>query len=121
MKILNMVIPIPMHFCSFLSDWSVASHIKLHVTQRYVTNYFLQYSISHDVLLQNFDAILSDNCITKSSPLECSLISTGLALSLSNVAIYYKNCVVATNISHWLKILGGSNLHICKKHVLNQL
>ena len=34
MKIFNMVIPILMHFCSFASNWSVASRIKLHVIQR---------------------------------------------------------------------------------------
>ena len=28
MKILNMVIPILMHFCSLISNWSVASRIK---------------------------------------------------------------------------------------------
>ena len=31
MKNLNMVIPILMHFCSFVSNWSVASLIKPHV------------------------------------------------------------------------------------------
>ena len=36
MKILNMVIPILMHFCSFVSNWCVASCIKLHVIQRNV-------------------------------------------------------------------------------------
>ena len=28
MKILNMVIPTLMHLCSFISNWSVASHMK---------------------------------------------------------------------------------------------
>ena len=37
MKILNMVIPILMHFCSFVSNWSVESRIKPHVTKRDVT------------------------------------------------------------------------------------
>ena len=37
MKILNMIIPILMHYCSFVSNWSVASHIMPHVTQRNVT------------------------------------------------------------------------------------
>ena len=36
MKILNMVIPILMHFCSFVSNWSLASRIKPHVIQRNV-------------------------------------------------------------------------------------
>ena len=29
MKILNMVIPVLMHFCSFVSNWSIESNIKL--------------------------------------------------------------------------------------------
>ena len=37
MKILNMVIPILMHFCSFVSNRSIASPMKLHVTQQNVT------------------------------------------------------------------------------------
>ena len=32
LKILNMVFPILMHFCKFISNWSVANRIKLHVT-----------------------------------------------------------------------------------------
>ena len=36
-EILNMVIPILMHFCSLSSNWSVASRIKPHVIQRNVT------------------------------------------------------------------------------------
>ena len=44
MKILNMIIPILMHFCSYVSNSSIESHIKLHVIQQYVTsNYFQQY------------------------------------------------------------------------------
>ena len=31
MKILNMVMPILMHFCSFVSNWSIASRIMPHV------------------------------------------------------------------------------------------
>ena len=31
MKLLNMVIPILIHFCSFVSNWSVASRIKPHI------------------------------------------------------------------------------------------
>ena len=36
-KILNMVIPILMHFCSFVSNWSVASPIKLHKASSHQT------------------------------------------------------------------------------------
>ena len=48
MNILNMVIPILMHFFSYVLNWSIASRIKLHVIQRNVTkfmmsNYFGQY------------------------------------------------------------------------------
>ena len=48
MKILNMVITILMHFCSFVSNWSVASLIMPDVIQRNVTlimtsKCFLQY------------------------------------------------------------------------------
>ena len=53
-KILNMVIPILMHFCSFVSNPSVASPIMGHVTQRNVTylmtsNCFLQYIAEYTV------------------------------------------------------------------------
>ena len=34
MKILNMIIPILMYFCSLSSNWSVTSRIKPHVIQR---------------------------------------------------------------------------------------
>ena len=37
MKILNMIIPILMHFCGFVSNWSAASRIMPHVIQRNVT------------------------------------------------------------------------------------
>ena len=37
MEILNSVILILIHFCSFVSNWSVASHKKLHVIRQYVT------------------------------------------------------------------------------------
>ena len=37
MKILNMAIPVLMHFCSFVSNWSVASSIMPHVIQGNVT------------------------------------------------------------------------------------
>ena len=38
MKILNIVIPILMHICSFVSNWSVARHIVLHDIQQNVSN-----------------------------------------------------------------------------------
>ena len=37
MEILNMAIPILMHFCSFASNWSVVSRIMPYVIQRNVT------------------------------------------------------------------------------------
>ena len=48
MKILNIIIPILMHFCSFVSNWSFTSHIMLriiqwHVTKLMTSNCFLQY------------------------------------------------------------------------------
>ena len=54
MKILNMVIPILMHFCSLVLNWSVGSHINLHVIQQDVTlsmtsNYFRQYIAGYTV------------------------------------------------------------------------
>ena len=36
-EFLNMVIPIIMQFSSFVSKWSLASHINLHVVQQNVT------------------------------------------------------------------------------------
>ena len=63
MKILNMVIPILQHFYSLVSNRSVASRIKQHVTQRNVTllmtsNYFQQYIAGYTVAF--FDVIQSD-------------------------------------------------------------
>ena len=52
MKILNMVIPILMHFCSFVSNLSVASRIKLHVIQQNVTFFLFFDVIRSDVELQ---------------------------------------------------------------------
>ena len=54
MKILNMVIPILMNYCSFTSNWCIASHLMLHVTQRNVTssNCFLHDIIQSEVVLQ---------------------------------------------------------------------
>ena len=34
MKILNIVIPILIHFCSFVSNWSVESRIKQHIIKK---------------------------------------------------------------------------------------
>ena len=67
-KILNMVIPILMHFCSFVSKWSVASRIKPHVIQRIVTllmmsNYFQQYITGYTVAI--FDVIQSNVALQK--------------------------------------------------------
>ena len=66
MKILNMVIPILLHFCSFVSNLSVASCIKSHVIQRTVTllmmsNNFRQYIAGYTVTMsQIFDVIQAD-------------------------------------------------------------
>ena len=61
MQFLNMVIPILMHICNFVSNWSVASRQSLHVIQIYVTllmtmtsNYF-----HHKIL----DVFSSDNAL----------------------------------------------------------
>ena len=68
MKILNMVIPILMHFCSFVPNWSVESGLMPHVIQRNVTKLmtskgFLQYIA--DILLQIFDVIQSEVALQK--------------------------------------------------------
>ena len=67
MKILNMVIPIIMHFCSLVSNWSVASRIEPHIIQRNVTylimsNYFRQYIAGYTV------AIYKSKCIRRVFP-----------------------------------------------------
>ena len=54
MNILNLVIPIPMHLCNFVTNWSVASRKMLHVIQLNVTyimtfNCFLQYMAGYTV------------------------------------------------------------------------
>ena len=54
LKILNMVIPILMHFYSFVSNWSVASGIEQQVIQWNVTwlmtsNYFGEYNAGYTV------------------------------------------------------------------------
>ena len=41
MKILNMVIPILMHFCSYFSNWSIASSLKPAVIHQNVIKIFL--------------------------------------------------------------------------------
>ena len=56
MKILNTVIPILMHFCSLVLDWSLASRIKPHIVQQNVT----YCSIWQDILSQIFEVIQSD-------------------------------------------------------------
>ena len=68
MKSLNMVIPILMQFCSFVSNRSLASHIMLHVIKRNVTllmasNCFLQYMAGYTVA--NFDVIQSEVALQK--------------------------------------------------------
>ena len=55
MKILNMVIPIQMHFCSFVSNWCIASCKEPQVIQGNVTNYFQQYIT--ECIVANFDVI----------------------------------------------------------------
>ena len=61
MKILNRVIPIPIHFCSFISNWSGANRIVPHFIQQnmmelMMSKCFLQLQISDviqsDVALQ---------------------------------------------------------------------
>ena len=60
MKIVNMVIPILMHICILVSNWSIASGIKSHVIQRNVTesmssNYVPQYVAGYcNILSQIF-------------------------------------------------------------------
>ena len=53
-KILNMVIPILMHFSSLSSNWSVTRHVKTHVIQLNVkylitSNYFRQFIAGYTV------------------------------------------------------------------------
>ena len=55
MKILNIIIPFLMYFCSLVSNWSFASRIKPHVIQQNVTklmtsSYFGQYTKGYDVI-----------------------------------------------------------------------
>ena len=60
MKILNMVIPILMHFCSFISNWSVVSRIN-----RTSSNETISDSISKDILSQISYVIQSDVALQK--------------------------------------------------------
>ena len=67
-KIVNMLIPILMHFCGLVSNWSVASRIKVYVIKQNVTfimtsNYFRQY-----IAVTNFYPIKRH--VTKASALE---------------------------------------------------
>ena len=76
MKILNMVIPILMCYCSFVSKWSVASGLVPQVLQRTVTllmtsNCFLQYIPGYTVA--NFWHYPIRSRITKASALEFTL------------------------------------------------
>ena len=94
MKILNMVIPILMHFCSFISNWSVASCIKPNVIQRFETklmtsNYFRQYIAGYTVT--NF-CRYPIRCIdTKESALECPFTVPCIVKScMKNVGQYLK-------------------------------
>ena len=80
MKIINIVIPDLIHFCSFVSNWSVASHIKPHVIQRYVKklmtlNFKTSDSIiSKDILSQIFDIIQSDVALKNQVHKNCNNI-----------------------------------------------
>ena len=65
MKILNMVVPILMHFCSFISNLSVASHIISHIMEREVMSNKNTHSISKDLLFQIFDVIQSEVALQK--------------------------------------------------------
>ena len=56
--LLNMVIPILMHFCSFVSNWSVACH----PTKCDVIN---DIKLFPDILSQAFDVIQSDAVLQK--------------------------------------------------------
>ena len=61
MKILNMVIPILMHFCCFVSNWSIANSIDArYLTICDVINETFSDSIWQDILYQIFDVIQSD-------------------------------------------------------------
>ena len=64
-KILNIVIPILMHFCRFVSNWSVANRTKAtsHPTKCDVINAVKQFPT--DILSQIFDVIQSDVALQK--------------------------------------------------------
>ena len=63
MKKLNTVIPILLHFYSFVSNWSIANRIKPYIIQRNDDAKTISDSILQDILLQNFDVIQSDVAI----------------------------------------------------------
>ena len=63
MKMLNMVIPILMHFCSLILNWSVASRIKQHIIQRDVSDGDVKLHLY--ILLQTFSVIQSDVALQK--------------------------------------------------------
>ena len=72
MNILNIVIPILLHFCSFVSNWSVASRIKLHGIQRTVTylmtsncfrHYIVGYTVANFLMLSNQTLCYKIKCI----------------------------------------------------------
>ena len=58
MEILNWVIPILMHFCSFVSNWSFGSHKATHHPKK--CDIIICDSISQDKLSQIFEVIQSD-------------------------------------------------------------
>ena len=68
MKILNMVIPILMHFCSFVENLSVASRVMPHVIKRNMTYLMMpnvSCSILQDILSQIFEIIQSEVALQK--------------------------------------------------------
>ena len=90
MNIFNMVIPILMHFCSFVSNRSIASSIEPHIIQQNVTllmtsNYFRQYNAGYTIAnvwcypikghITKSDALESVVCVSSSRchVLVCSL------------------------------------------------
>ena len=101
MKVLNMVIPILMHFCSLVSNCSIG---KLLVIQQKVTwlmtlNYFRQYiarltteSISYDILSQISDVIQSD-CVSKASALEYHFWNIHVKLSSGSRGLNFGQCL----------------------------
>ena len=83
MKILNMVMPIQLHFCSFVSNLSVASNKMWH-------NKWRQY-ISQDILLQIFDVIQSD--IALQNHVHWIFFTNHLTFVLLNIFMYYTTLI----------------------------